>query len=245
MIRLSWLGVALVIGTVAAFALVWAGSSIIGASNLNPVAQSNTISPPDAAVPRLAPEPGVDGGLEQVPQVPVEQAPPLEEAPQVGEPGAVAGAGKLIAKDVPQMGAVVTDEQGWTLYRFDKDTPNPAKSNCNGTCEQNWPPVLAQGGIPQLEGIDSSQVSTVKRDDGTEQVTLAGWPLYRFANDPKPGAWKGQAVGGTWWVIAPDGKKNLSCIPKNAPNPGNGNNNPAPEQGGTPPAGGGAGGTGY
>jgi hypothetical protein len=44
-------------------------------------------------------------------------------------------------------------------------------------------------------------------------VTLGGWPLYRFAADPGPGKWKGQGVGGTWFVVAPDGKRNLSCLP--------------------------------
>jgi predicted lipoprotein with Yx(FWY)xxD motif len=34
---------------------------------------------------------------------------------------------------------VVTDWQGWTLYRFEKDTPKPPKSNCAGDCATKWP----------------------------------------------------------------------------------------------------------
>ncbi|GAB3846344.1 hypothetical protein GCM10027610_064260 [Dactylosporangium cerinum] len=53
--------------------------------------------------------------------------------------------------------------------------------------------------------------------DGSRQITLAGWPVYRYIGDPKPGAWKGQNVGGTWFVVAPTGKKNLTCLPTPAP----------------------------
>lgn len=121
-------------------------------------------------------------------------------------------AATLIAKDVPKMGKVVTDGEGWTLYRFDKDGNKPAKSNCDGECAAKWPPVLSEE-IPKLQGIDPALVGTVIRTDGKQQVTLGGWPLYRFAADPGPGKWKGQGVGGTWFVSDPTGKKNLSCLP--------------------------------
>jgi predicted lipoprotein with Yx(FWY)xxD motif len=35
--------------------------------------------------------------------------------------------------------AVLTSSKGFTLYSFAPDTST--KSNCNGTCAQNWPPV--------------------------------------------------------------------------------------------------------
>jgi predicted lipoprotein with Yx(FWY)xxD motif len=125
----------------------------------------------------------------------------------------------LIAKDVPKMGQVVTDAKGFTLYRFDKDGNKPAKSNCNGACAELWPPVLSEG-VPVLQGINPSKVGTVIRQNGTQQVTLDGWPLYTYKKDLAPAKWKGQAVGGTWWVVAPDGKRNISCLPPGAKPPG-------------------------
>jgi predicted lipoprotein with Yx(FWY)xxD motif len=110
------------------------------------------------------------------------------------------------------MGEVVQDGDGRTLYRFDKDTPDPAKSNCEGQCAVTWPPVLSNG-TPQLQGVDPALVSTVKRADGTDQVTLDGWPLYTYAKDEAPGQWKGQGVGGTWFVVQPNGKRNIECLP--------------------------------
>ena len=43
---------------------------------------------------------------------------------------------------------------------------------------------------------------TVKRDDGTTQVTYAGAPIYYFAKDTKAGDVTGQGVGGVWFVAA-------------------------------------------
>jgi hypothetical protein len=62
-------------------------------------------------------------------------------------------------------------------------------------------------GTPQLDGVDASAVGTVSRTDGSKQLALGGMPLYQFANDTKAGDVKGQALGGIWWVVGPDGKK--------------------------------------
>jgi predicted lipoprotein with Yx(FWY)xxD motif len=135
--------------------------------------------------------------------------------------GAQAPAGevttKLAAGRIPRMGAVVTDSDGFVLYRFDKDAAKPPTSNCAGACVKTWAPVLTDAGTPTVEGIDQNLVGTVRRADGGTQLTLAGWPLYRYAGDAKAGSWKGQGVGGTWWVIAPTGKKNLTCVPTATP----------------------------
>ncbi len=125
---------------------------------------------------------------------------------------------KLVATSIPKMGKVVTDAKGWVLYRFDKDTANPPKSNCYNACAQVWPPMLTDGN-PVLDGVDPANVGVITRDDGGRQLTLNGWPLYRYAGDPKPGAWKGQGVSHTWWVSDPTGKKNLTCVPTGTPTP--------------------------
>ena len=120
--------------------------------------------------------------------------------------------GALIAKRVPRMGNVVTDAKGWILYRFDQDTANPTTSSCLDTCAKVWPPLLSDG-IPKLKGVASSEVGTLMRSDGGMQVTIGGWPVYRYIGDKKPGAWKGQNVAGTWFVVSKTGKKNLTCVP--------------------------------
>jgi predicted lipoprotein with Yx(FWY)xxD motif len=121
----------------------------------------------------------------------------------------------LKAATIPKMGKVVQDNKGWTLYRFDKDVAKQ-KSNCEGKCAQIWPPAITDGN-PDLVGVDAALVGTVTRADGSSQLTIGGWPVYRYIGDTKPGQWKGQNVGGTWFVVAPDGKKNLTCLPTPAP----------------------------
>ena len=115
----------------------------------------------------------------------------------------------LSANSTAQLGTVVVDGQGYTLYRFDKDTTKPPASNCAGECAQKWPPVLATPGTPlTVEGVAQEVVGTINRPDGSVQLTLAGWPVYRYSGDPQPGATTGQGVGdGSWAAVTPDGDK--------------------------------------
>ncbi|MEW2374864.1 hypothetical protein AB0883_01990 [Micromonospora sp. NPDC047812] len=146
-------------------------------------------------------------------------APEPETSPSPAAPPADADlTEELNGRKVARMGSVVTDQDGWILYRFDKDTNDPPSSNCVDKCAQVWPPALTDGN-PELNGVSDDKVGTVTRQDGSRQITLDGWPLYRYVGDRKPGQWKGQGVGGTWFVVAPDGRKNLSCLPTGTPKP--------------------------
>ncbi|WP_407552832.1 SCO0930 family lipoprotein [Streptomyces sp. Pv4-95] len=122
------------------------------------------------------------------------------------EAAAGPSAGKLALRQADALGPIVTDAKGMTLYRFDKDTPKPPKSNCSGSCATTWPPVPADGAEAPA-GIDKSALGSVARADGTKQLTIGGWPAYRYAKDTKAGDTKGQGVGGTWNALAADGKK--------------------------------------
>ncbi|MER5946386.1 SCO0930 family lipoprotein [Streptomyces sp. NPDC001904] len=115
-------------------------------------------------------------------------------------------AGQLAAWDSKKLGKVLTDSAGMTLYRFDKDTAKPPKSNCDEACLKTWPAVPASG-AKAATGVDSSLIGSVTAADGTKQLTVAGWPVYRYAMDTAPGDAKGQGVGGVWFAAAPDGKK--------------------------------------
>ncbi|MEH0971205.1 hypothetical protein V6U77_08755 [Micromonospora sp. CPCC 205546] len=147
------------------------------------------------------------------------QTSPSPAAPAADAPPADADlTEELNGRKVARMGSVVTDQDGWILYRFDKDSNDPPSSNCVDKCAQVWPPALTDGD-PELNGVSDDKVGTVTRQDGSRQLTLDGWPLYRYVGDKKPGQWKGQGVGGTWFVVAPDGRKNLSCLPTGTPKP--------------------------
>ncbi|MGW0904910.1 hypothetical protein [Streptomyces sp. NPDC002853] len=115
---------------------------------------------------------------------------------------------QLSASRAGALDPVVVNGSGFTLYRFDKDTASPSKSTCNGACATTWPPVLVDRGSKIfVDGVRASDVGVVRRDDGTRQVTVGGWPVYRFSKDLKPGDTNGQGVGGTWFGVQPDGQK--------------------------------------
>ncbi|MET8828897.1 SCO0930 family lipoprotein [Streptomyces sp. NPDC004610] len=115
-------------------------------------------------------------------------------------------AGRLSVWESEKLGPVVTDSAGFTLYRFDNDTAAPPKSNCDGDCATAWPPVPAAD-AQAAAGMDPKLVGKVTRADGSQQLTLDGWPLYRFAKDTQPKQTNGQGVGGTWFAAGPDGGK--------------------------------------
>ncbi|MEV6881891.1 SCO0930 family lipoprotein [Streptomyces sp. NPDC051135] len=120
--------------------------------------------------------------------------------------GAPEPAGKLSVSPNAEIGDLVTDGAGRTLYRFDADTAEPPKTTCENDCATAWPPVAADDALAG-EGIDADLLGEVARPDGTKQLTIGGWPAYRYAKDTAAGDVKGQGVGKKWYALAADGKK--------------------------------------
>jgi predicted lipoprotein with Yx(FWY)xxD motif/predicted small secreted protein len=117
-----------------------------------------------------------------------------------------ASAAALLTTADSDLGPIVVDSAGMTVYMFDKDTQGSGASSCSGQCLVAWPPVVAGSATPQVEGVTGA-VGTITRDDGTVQATLDGWPLYYWQNDKAPGDTTGQGVQGVWWVLTPDGAR--------------------------------------
>ncbi|MFG2776901.1 hypothetical protein ACGFY7_03455 [Streptomyces prunicolor] len=128
-------------------------------------------------------------------------------APAAATPaaGATATAFTVTAGTVDGVGTVVTDTNGMTLYRYDKDEPNPSKWTCSGACVKTWIPVIVPESV-QTSGVARSLLGTVHRD-GQPQLTLAGWPLYRYVGDTAAGEANGQGKDGEWYAVAPSGQK--------------------------------------
>jgi predicted lipoprotein with Yx(FWY)xxD motif len=133
-----------------------------------------------------------------------------EPAPAESEPATVASetseaAGaeaEAISVESSDLGDILVDGEGKTLYVFDNDTDE--NSTCYDDCQANWPPLTEE--VEAGEGVDASLLSTSEREDGSAQVTYAGRPLYYFAADQAPGDTNGQGVGDVWWVVGPDGE---------------------------------------
>jgi predicted lipoprotein with Yx(FWY)xxD motif/predicted outer membrane protein len=124
-------------------------------------------------------------------------------------------AATLSAINSTTVGIAVTDRASRTLYRFDNDTNNPPRSNCRGRCVNDWIPAKPTGREITTRGVSRRMVDKIKREDGSWQLTLAGWPLYSYVGDKQPGQVNGQGIGGTWWAIGPTGDKSTAT---NTPN---------------------------
>jgi|SRR5579875_283949 len=114
----------------------------------------------------------------------------------------------LITLHRTRVGLVLANGQGHTLYVFLKD--KGGKSSCYGACAQVWPPLLkGKTRIVVGKGVRAKLVGTVRRNNGSIQLTYAHHPLYTYAPDTKPGEANGQGVlsfGGRWYVISPSGR---------------------------------------
>jgi len=108
------------------------------------------------------------------------------------------------------VGQVLVDSKGMTLYYFQKDQKGSGKSKCSGACASAWPPLTSGGPAKAMGGVQTSMLGTIERSDGTTQVTYAGWPLYTFVEDKKPGEDNGtdsKAFGASWYPLHPNGQK--------------------------------------
>jgi predicted lipoprotein with Yx(FWY)xxD motif len=106
----------------------------------------------------------------------------------------------------PQLGPILTDSQGNTVYVFAKDSKGV--SNCNGACASVWPPVTTSGKPKPGSGVLASKLDTTERSDGSIQVTYGGRPLYTYTGDSSPGDVTGNGLdlyGARWYAVQPNG----------------------------------------
>ena len=106
------------------------------------------------------------------------------------------------------LGTILVDSQGRTLYLFEKDSGT--QSACTGACATNWPPLRDSGKPTAGTGLNASLLGTTPRSDGKPQVTYNGHPLYTFVMDTAPGQTNGQGVtafGGSWFTLNVSGNQ--------------------------------------
>jgi predicted lipoprotein with Yx(FWY)xxD motif len=102
------------------------------------------------------------------------------------------------------LGDVLVNGNGRTLYGFTND--KNGMSSCNGTCAQNWPPLVVAPGWKTASKAPGASLHTAARADGTMQIVAGKWPLYVFSGDSAPGDVNGEGVLGKWFAVQPNGK---------------------------------------
>ena len=140
---------------------------------------------------------------------PAPQSSPPEATASPAASAPESGAAAVSLKSLTGIGdEALVDGDGRALYLFEADTGG--KSTCMGECANDWPPLTASGMPAAGSGVDQSLLGTVKRPDGTTQVTYNGHPLYYYEGDTGPGTAKGQdvsAFGAKWYVLSAKGSK--------------------------------------
>ena len=111
-----------------------------------------------------------------------------------------------IVADNSEFGRILFDANGQVVYAFERDRRN--RSNCTSAdCVKAWPPVLTLERPSAGAGVDMRLLGTIRRGDGSLQVTYNGRPLYFYEHEG-PGEIRCHNVnlhGGLWWVVTPRG----------------------------------------
>ncbi|GGT15470.1 hypothetical protein GCM10010271_17820 [Streptomyces kurssanovii] len=163
------------------------GSSYGAGAAGQPADQPQAESP--AGSPAKTPageQPAADGSADTAPQ---KQPPPPSISIRTAE---------------SDLGTILVDDQGRTLYGFTKDKPGQA--NCDSDCIAVWPALISAKDVTAGEGTDASLLKEIKLGAGAEQAVYGDWPLYYYVGDVTAGDVNGQGLDGEWFVVAADGK---------------------------------------
>jgi len=101
---------------------------------------------------------------------------------------------KLVARG---HGTQLTDAQGRALYTSDADLTKPGTSTCIAACAVMRPPLI----VKDKPTGAANGWAVITRNDGAQQLTYKGRPLYGYTRDSEPGAVFGAGDG---WTLAFD-----------------------------------------
>lgn len=114
----------------------------------------------------------------------------------------------ITTRSLPGLGSILVNASGYALYMFAPD--RRSKVTCTSGCAASWPPVMVPAGSDPKAGaaVKAALLGTDPDPAGGRVVTYAGWPLYTYVGDTRPGEATGQALdmdGGLWYVMRPSG----------------------------------------
>lgn len=132
---------------------------------------------------------------------PTPSSPTTSPTPQASQPSP----GTVVKVAASDYGSILFDGRGQAIYLFDKETSRP---DCYGACAEDWPPVLTKGSPVAGASVRGALLGTVKRTDGSTQVTYNNHPLYFYAHE-EPDEVRCHNVpgfGGLWLAVTPSGE---------------------------------------
>jgi predicted lipoprotein with Yx(FWY)xxD motif len=94
-------------------------------------------------------------------------------------------------------GQIFVDNNGMTLYTFDRDTSGNA-STCDGKCTERWRPLTAAD-----DAEAKGDFTVIVRNDGSKMWAYRYRPLYTSLSDKAPGDVNGFDGANLWHVARP------------------------------------------
>ena len=91
-------------------------------------------------------------------------------------------------------GRSILTKDGLSVYIFDEDSGGI--SSCYDACASAWPAVLVTA-----ETVLGSSMGVTVRNDGAQQLTYKGQPVYFFVGDGASEDINGDGLGGVWHII--------------------------------------------
>ena len=107
-----------------------------------------------------------------------------------------------------RVGLYVIDASGRPVYAL-VSASGTGTVDCSGACADHFMPVIGRPRAQEGGAIDPGILGTVRRSDGSRQVTISGMPMWRYKGDQVSTHTRGHGIavgGGTARLIWPDGK---------------------------------------
>jgi predicted lipoprotein with Yx(FWY)xxD motif len=94
-------------------------------------------------------------------------------------------------------GMIFVDNNGMTLYTFDRDTFGN-KSTCDDKCTERWKPLAAAN-----DAEAKGDFTVIIRSDGSKMWAYRYRPLYTSQSDHAPGDFNGNDPANLWHIARP------------------------------------------
>jgi predicted lipoprotein with Yx(FWY)xxD motif len=142
--------------------------------------------------------------------------------------GSTGSSTTVAVREVSGTGKVLVNSAGRTLYTSEQEAKNNKVLCTSSACVAIWAPVTAKG-RPTGPADLSGDLSTIRRPDGTRQITFQGSPLYTFSFDHSVGDVKGNGqkdsfdgINFTWHAVTTSGSAGTSRSSASTPSYGSG-----------------------
>jgi len=103
-----------------------------------------------------------------------------------------------------ELGEILVDSQGFTLFDFSIDTHKVDQCVTISGCTSVWPPLTVTGTPTAGPGLNPKKLKTIVLPSGAHQVLYGSHPLYGYAGNTGPGqiGYVGaNAFGGYWFGV--------------------------------------------